>query len=137
MVLKVVPINMITPPNFWSATKETYWPITANQAVNLWGELTIIDSMGTRPYVPALGAVLQALFQRGDFIGSISNQNLSVTKTALLDPNFRALFQLQVAAAEATNIISGTVVFTLTEGLNVQKWTQNWAVKKFNTSAGC
>lgn len=137
MSLRVVPINMINSPNYWSPTKETYWPITANTAVNLWGELTIVDSLGTRPYVPALGAILQASFQRGDFIGSLTNQSLSVLKTALLDTNFRALFQLQLAATEATNIISGSVVFTLTEGTNVQTWSQHFMAKKFNVSAGC
>ena len=136
VLLKVVPINMITAPNFWSVSKETSWSITAGQATDLWGLLTVVDSLGTRPYVPALGSSLQALFQRGDYIGSITNQQLSVTKTAVMDTNFRALVKFAIVAQEATNIVSGTVVFTLTEGAAVNKWGANWAIKKINTTAG-
>lgn len=136
MLLKLIPVNVISAPNFWSATKESFWTVTANQPNDLWGLLTIVDSLGSRAYVPALGSTLQILFQRGDYIGSITNQNLSVTKTAAMDTNNRALMKIGLIAQEATNIISGTAVFTLTEGAVVQKWTQNWAIKKINTSAG-
>ena len=127
---------MISAPNFWSATKESFWTVTANQPNDLWGLLTIVDSLGTRPYVPILGSTLQILFQRGDYIGSVTNQALSVTKTATMDTNNRALMKIGLVAAEATNVISGTAVFTLTEGAVVQKWNQNWFLKKINTSAG-
>lgn len=136
MLLKMIPINLITAPNFWSVSKETFWSITSGQATELWGLLTIVDSLGTRPYVPALGSSLQALFQRGDYIGSVSNQQLSVTKSAAMDVNFRAVMKFVIAAPEATNIVSGTAVFTLTEGATINKWGQNWSIKKINTSAG-
>lgn len=135
-ILKVIPINMITTPNFWSATKDSFWVVTAATAIDLWGQITVVDALGPRPYVPANGSVLQAVFQRGDYIGNINNQNLTVTKTCILDSNFRAMAKISLTADEATNIISGTIVFTLTEGTLVNKWTQNWSCKKLNTSAG-
>ena len=136
-MMKVFPVNMISAPNFWAPTTETYWQVTAGIPVVLWGQLGIVDQLGTRPYVPAAGATLAALFQRGDFIGSITNQNLSVTKTATLDPNFRALINFSLSAADATNVMSGTVVFTLVEGgTTSQQWVQNWFTKKFNCTAG-
>lgn len=135
MSIKVVPIEMILAPNSWKVSTDK-WTVTAGLADDLWGQITISDALGVRPYVPALGSTLQAVFQRGDYIGSITNQHLTVTKVALMDTNFRSLVKIALTADEATNIISGTVVFTLTEGTSVEKWTQNWAVKKLNTTAG-
>jgi hypothetical protein len=136
MSFKVVPIDMILAPNSWKVAVEK-WTVTAGVADDLWGQITITDALGVRPYVPALGSTLQAVWQRGDYIGSITNQGLTVVKVAVMDSNFRSLVKFSISSADATNIISGTVVFTLTEGTNVEKWTQNWAVKKLNTSAGC
>jgi hypothetical protein len=136
MTLKAIPINMVAAPNSWAPTKETFWVVTDAMATDLWGQLIIVDSMGSRPYVPKIGSGLQAVFQRGDYIGNVTSQNLTVTKAGVLDADFRAIFKLPLTAQDATNIISGTIVFTLTEGAVVQKWSQNWAVKKLNTSAG-
>jgi len=135
-MIKVSPVNMITPPNAWAKSSDNFWTITSAIAVDIWGIITISDTLGNRPYVPSVGSSLQASFQRGDYIGSTTNMNISVTKTAVLDANFRALMKISLVSAEATNIISGTVVFTLTEGAVVKKWAQNWAIKKLNTSAG-
>lgn len=135
MALKMIPINMVNSPNFWAPTKETYWVVVAGQAADLWGELVSVDALPLRPYVPAIGATLSVLFQRGD-LGTIQPQNLSVTKMAVLEPNLRALFKVVLIAAEATNVTSGTIVFTLTEGAVVNKWSQNWSCKKLNTSPG-
>jgi hypothetical protein len=137
MILKIVPINLITSPNFWSPTKDTFWQVTGAQATDLFGCITILDNLGQRVYVPASGSSLVALFQRGDLIGTNNNLHQTVTKVCTLDNNLRSLTKISLTAADATNIISGTVVFTLTEGLNIQKWTQNYAVKKLNTGAGC
>lgn len=136
MSIKIIPINMISSPNSWVATKDTFWTVTDAMAIDLWGQLVTVDAIGTRPYIPALGAGLQAVFQRGDYIGSINNQNLTVTKAAAIDPNFRAMVKIALTAPDATNVISGTIVFTLTEGSVVHKWAQGWSVKKLNTSAG-
>ena len=136
MILQVVPINMIAAPNFWSTSKDKFWQVTGGQAVDLWGMLTVVDSLGTRPYVPAPGSNLQILFQRGDYIGTVNNLQLSVTKTAAMDANFRAIVKFSLVSQEATNVTSGTVVFTLTEGVVVNKWAQNWAIRKLNVSAG-
>lgn len=135
MSIKVIPIEMIKTPNYWKPST-LKWEVTGGIADDLWGQIVISDALGTRPYVPAAGSVLQAVFQRGDYIGSITNQNLTVIKVCQLDTDFRSLVKIALTAAEATQIISGTVVFTLTEGAIVEKWTQNWCIKKLNTSAG-
>jgi hypothetical protein len=135
-MFKVVPINMVLAPNHWVPSKDAFWTVTGGQAIDLWGELVISDSLGDRPYVPASGASLTATFQRGDFIGSTTNKMLTVTKPCQLDTSFRALFKIQVSAQDATNIISGTVIFDLTEGGSSSRWTASWLVKKLNTSAG-
>jgi hypothetical protein len=126
---------MISPPNNWAPGAKS-WVVTANTAIELWGQLQVVDALGTRPYVAPLGSVLQVVFQRGDFIGSTTNKQLTVSKQAALNVDFRALFKINLTAAEATNVISGTAVFTLTSGSDIQTWTQNWFVQKLNTSAG-
>ena len=137
MTIKVMPITMISSPNAWVPTKDTFWTVTGATAIDLWGQLVTVDALGVRPYIPALGSSLQAVFQRGDFIGNIVNQQLTVTKTCLMDSNFRAMVKIALNPTEATNVISGTIVFTLSEGAVVNKWAQSWSVKKLNTSAGC
>jgi len=137
MTIKVMPINMISSPNSWTTTKDTFWIVTDATSVDLWGQIVTVDTLGTRPYVPALGSSLQAVFQRGDYLGSISNQNLTVTKTAIMDTNFRAMVKISLTATDSTNVISGTIVFTLIEGPVTHKWTQPWSIKKLNTGAGC
>jgi hypothetical protein len=136
MNLKVIPVNMVAAPNSWAPTKDTFWSVTDAIAVDLWGLLTISDTLGIRPYVPIAGSVLSAVFQRGDYIGSTNSQNLTVNKTAVMNSDFRSLVKIPITSDEATKIISGTVVFTLAEGSSVKKWGQNWSVKKLNTSAG-
>jgi len=126
---------LVLAPNSWAPTGQSYWIITAGVACELAALLTIQDSLGTRPYTPASGATLQAVFQRGDSIGG-NTTTLTVTKTAAIDVNNRSLSKISISAADADKIISGTIVWTLTEGTAVNRWTQNWAVKKLNTTAG-
>ena len=141
MTLKIIPINMYAAPNAWAPTKDTFWTVTDATAIDLWGQIVTVDPHEhwhntLRPYVPAVGSSLVALFQRGDYIGSLTNLNLTVTKVATMDSNFRAMIKISISSADATNITSGTIVLTLTEGTVVNKWAQNWAIKKLNTSAG-
>ena len=161
-MLKFVPINMISPPNYWTylgspaatpgnnfaggflgvpfsygPVPDSFWTITGGQATTIWGMITLSDTMGNRPYIPATGASLTALFQRADYGGSLTNQHLSVTKICNLSLSFGAMFSMSLTANEATNITAGTVVFTLTEGTNTQVINQHWAVKKLVIAPGC
>lgn len=144
MKLILTPIEMLQAPNLWSPTGNTFWQVVGGVAVDLWGVLQVIDNLGTRPYTPSVGATLQAVFQRGDlvgvpFLGLPSTQTpntYTVTKTCTFDTNNRSLIKMGITAQEATNITSGTIVFTLTQGSAVEKWAQNWAVQKLNTTAG-
>lgn len=132
---KASPITMISPPNNY-LRGEKAWTVTGGQAVDLWGILEVVDSMGVRPFVLVPGGSIQVTFPRGDFIGSPVSKELTVLKVASLDSNFRALFKISLTAAEATNIISGTVMFKAIEGLVTEIWSQNWFVKKINVGAG-
>ena len=136
LILKMIPINVVSSPNYWNYSKDSFWTVTGGVAADLYGLLTIVDAMGNRPYVPAVGSGLVATFQRGDYTGSITNQHLTVVKSGAMDANFRSMIKISLTADEATNVTSGTVLFMLTEGANVVKWSQNWSVKKLNTSAG-
>ena len=135
-MISLIPIQIAQAPNVWTPLQNKFWTVTANMTSTLQGFLQTDDPYGKRPYVPALGATLQAVFQRGDNIGG-NTTTLTVTKLATFDVNFRSLATFTLTAQDATNVISGTVLFTLTEGSSIQQWSQNWAVKKLNTSAGC
>lgn len=143
-MLLVSPINVISAPNSWAPLSVSYWTVTGGIAKDIWGLLQIKDELGTRPYIAATGATMQAVFQRGDLIGvaatgsppTMTPNAYTVTKTIAFDSQNRALVKIPLTAQDATNIISGTVVFTLTEGATVNKWVMNWGVKKLNTTAG-
>lgn len=135
-MLNLQPISLVTPPNYWTPIPDKFWTITGSMAYSMQGLLQVNDPFGTRPYVPASGAVLTAVFQRGDHLYGQS-ATLTVTKNAALDANFRSLATFTLTTQDTTNIISGTVQFTLTEGAAVQQWVQNFAVKVVNTFAGC
>lgn len=135
MKLSLIPINVVSAPNYWAPLGVNYWEVTGGVSKDIWGSLQVEDTLGTRPYIPISGAQLQAVFQRGDHIGG-NTTTLTVTKIAALDTSNRSLAKIALTAQDATSIISGTIVFTLTEGSIQYKWVQNWAVKKLNTSAG-
>lgn len=137
-MITIKPIEMVSAPNFWAPSGKDYWTVTANVPVTLHGVLEITDSLGTRPYTPVAGATLSALFQRGDQIGHVTpNQSpQSITKAAALDANSRSLVSIALTAQDATTIVGGTIVFTLTETGVSKRWTQNWAIKKLNTTPG-
>lgn len=143
-MLLVTPLNVISAPNAWAPLSVSYWTITGGIAKDIWGLLQIQDELGTRPYTAAVGATMQAVFQRGDLIGvaatgsppTMTPNSYTVTKTISFDSQNRALVRIPLTAQDATNIISGTVVFTLTEGTTINKWVMNWGVKKLNTTAG-
>jgi len=127
---------MVNAPNMWMPLKETYWSVTSGDAVDIWGCLKIVDYYGERAYVPALGSTMTVTFMRGDYISSLTNQHLTVNKTAIMDTNCRSFFKLSLTSTEATNIITGTVNFILIEGLAAQKWQQHYFVKKTNVGPG-
>lgn len=144
MNLFISPIDMTLEPNFYAPTGKQYWTVTGGVATDLWGVLQISDNLGTRPYIPAVGATLTALFQRGELIGvmtvgvppTATPNNNTVNKTCVLSAQNRSLLKMSLTSQEATNITSGSVVFTLTEGTTVNKWVMNWGMKKLNTTAG-
>ena len=170
--LALLPIQLISAPNVYCALNTTYWPITGGVAIVLAGLLQQTDTLGTRPYVPAVGATLMAVFQRGDGIGQVPNPpsgfpfNISpgqpmgpgyplypppaqnglqpspsnqqtVVRQATLDTNFRALATVALTQQDNSAVISGTILFTLTEGTTVNQWSQAWSAKKINTAPGC
>lgn len=143
-MLIVTPLNVIQAPNSWAPLGVSYWTVTGSVAADLWGLLQIDDSLGRRPYIAAAGASMQAVFQRGDLIGvspagippTTTPNQYTVTKNIVFDSQNRALIKIPLTSQDAANVISGTVVFTLTEGATVNKWVANWAVKKLNTTAG-
>lgn len=143
-MLVMTPINMIAAPNAWAPLGLSYWTVTGGVATDIWAVLQIDDTLGRRPYTAAVGAVFQAVFQRGDLIGvaatgippTITPNQLTVTKTLVFDAQNRTLVKIPLTTQDATNIISGTILFTLTESALVNRWAANWAIKKLNTTAG-
>lgn len=145
-MFQIVPINMITTPNFYTVSKDSFWTVTANVATTLWAQLQVSDDLGVRPYTPANGATLQVIFPRGDNIGYNTQVTLgvpasvpptiTVTKNAAVDNTNGSLFQIGLSNTDATNIISGSIFISFAESGKTYKWNQNFFVKKLNTGNG-
>jgi hypothetical protein len=143
MALKAVPIDMITAPNFYSVLPNNRWEIVSPNAQALWFQLCIVDAMGQRPYVPAVGSSMVVTFQRADLISltntpppTLTNTSRNVVKTALIDSNNRSLMKLDMTTQNIQDIVSGTAKFTLTEGSNTTVFLANWSVYKKLTEPG-
>jgi len=142
MTLKAVPIEMLSAPNFYSALPNGRWEITSPNAQDLWFQLWVVDSMGSRPYVPAIGSSMSVTFQRSDLIAlqgvpsQLTNSSQSVVKTAMIDSNNRSLMKLVMTSQNIQDIVSGTTKFTLTEGAVTTTFLANWSVFKKLTNPG-
>lgn len=140
MAFKAVPIDMITAPNYFAPLSESRWTIIDPNAVTLWFQLQIEDSLGTRRYMVASGATMTVAFQRADSFTLSQNalaqaaQGLSLPATA--NANDRSLFSLALTSQSVQTIVSGTVKFTLVESGVTTAWTQNHFLSKKLTAQG-
>ena len=143
MAFKVVPVDMITAPNYYSALPNGRWEITSPNAQSMWFQLYIVDGMGSRPYVPAIGSSMSVTFQRADLISltntpppTLINTPKSVTKAAIIDSNNRSLMKIDMTTQNIQDIVSGTTKFVLTEGAVSTTFLANWSVYKKLTDPG-
>lgn len=131
---KAVPLDMINAPNTFAPLTGNIWTIINPNAQTLWFQLQISDSLGDRRYIPAVGATLTATFRRMDIIssinGSINQTNRDVVKTITFNASDKSLCQIAMTPTDITNIVSGGILFTLTESGQVTRWVQDWIVSK-------
>jgi hypothetical protein len=141
MAYKAVPLDVISAPNFYSPLSGGRWELTGDNAVTIWFQLMIEDSLGSRRYIAASGSGMQLVFKRSDLV-SLGNLNKltqtprNVTKTATKNSNDASLYSCNLAQSDVQGIVSGAIQFTLTEGSTVTTWLQDFAVRKTLTSAG-
>lgn len=140
MTFKAVPLDMISAPNYFAPLAEPRWTILDPNAVTLWFQLYIEDTLGTRRYITASGATMTVAFQRADAFALSQNQltqtaqGLSLPATA--HANDRSLFSLALTSQSVQTIVSGTVKFTLVESSVTTTWVQNHALSKKLTAPG-
>ena len=143
MSYKVVPLDMISAPNFYSPIHGGVWTITSPNATTLWLQLQIVDSLGERRFISGAGAVLQATFQRADLFGQAGTQLTqftqtprSITKTAVAHVSDKSIFNIALTSQDVQGLTGQTVKFSYVDGAINEVWVQNWAVSKKTTDAG-
>jgi len=137
---KAIPLDMISAPNTYAPLAAGLWDVISPNAQSLWFQLQIVDSLGARGYFAATGATLTATFRRMDLLssvnGSINQTNRDVVKTITFNAQNKSLAQISMTQADIQNIVSGGILFTLTESGNTTRWIQDWMVKKKLTDPG-
>lgn len=141
MTFKVIPIDMISAPNYWAPLAEKMWTITSPNAQVLWFSLCVDDALGLRPYSPAAGATIVATFQRSDLIsvgtrGTLVNTVQNVTKNGTFNAQARNICSLSLTPLDAAAVASGSIKLDFTESGVTTTWLQNWAIKKLLTDPG-
>lgn len=140
MGFKAVPLDMISAPNYFAPLAEPRWTIIDPNAVTLWFQLQVSDTLGDRRYMVAGGATMQVTFQRADQIsttqGLLTNTSQSVVLSATPHANDRSLFSMALTSQQVQTIVSGTVKFKLTESGLDTTWVQDHMLKKMLTNPG-
>lgn len=130
------PVEVIQAPNFYSYLPDRQWVITGGSQITLWGQLFIIDSLGTRRYVLPSTASLKVTFQRADSTASQS-QPQTVVKTATPHVQDRSLFSFNLATSDTNLVIGGSVVFDIIDTAGApSSWIQNYGLKKLLVAPG-
>jgi hypothetical protein len=148
MSLSVLPIDMIAPVNYYAPLPNTQWVITDPNAVTLWLQLDITDTLGTRRYIAATGSTLTATFQRRDKLhqrvisplypsGQLIAQPQSISIYCTVNGIDGSLWTMALNPGNIQTIVSGTILFALTENGVVTSWAQDWVIQKNLTTAGC
>lgn len=135
---KVFPVEMISAPNYYSFLKDIQWQLTHNIASSLTGQMWLTDALGSRRYIIPTGASLQVTFLRAD-TQAVLSVSQTVQKIVTINAQDRSLFSFNLSAAESQQVISGSVIFKLTDpgvGALNGEWTQNYGVKKILNGPG-
>lgn len=142
MIFKVIPIDMITPPNYYALGSEPRWTIIDPNPTVLWMQLMIVDALGERRYITATGATLNLTFQRADTFSTkatpptLVQTAAGLTLPSTVNANDKSLFSLSLTTQSVQTIVSGSVKFTFTEGSSTNTWVQNHMISKQLTAPG-
>jgi len=140
MRFKIQPIEIIQAPNYYSILPDNQWILYDESSASLSFMLKIEDSLGERPYLVSNSDTLTSEFPRSDSLaiqsgtrGTISATSRSVTKTCNMDTDNKSLFTMNLSSTDISNIISGSVKFTLQYGSTTRTWLENYIIiKKIN-----
>jgi len=139
-MFKVIPIDMISAPNFWAPLPEPRWTVYEPNASTLWMQLMIDDSLGERRYIAAGGAALTVTFQKADSLASTQGKLVytpqSIDALGAFNANDRSLVSITLTADQVKTLVSGTVKFKLLEGVTNTTWVQNHCITKKSASPG-
>lgn len=125
---------MVSSPNFF-VVRDQHWVLTGGNSDTLWGQLIINDDLGQRRYLPQGASVLKVVFMRARAT-QVGGTDQTITKTAILLPEDKSLFRIDLSAQDSNQIISGTVKFELTESGKTTTWNQHYFMVRNLTSQG-
>lgn len=142
-IFRVVPLDMITAPNFFGYLRDFQWTIVGNNPVVLWFQFQVSDTLGTRRYTVATPGTVALTFLRADTAGVSPSappvtfstqtpvaQTQTIYKVATPYTTDRSLYSISLTAQETATLTSGTVQVTLTENNQPITFNQNYLVKK-------
>lgn len=112
------------------------WDISSGSPVTLYFVLTKTDGLGTRRFIIDNSTTVNVLFLRSRPAKSGETAK-TISKTALaVSANDKSLFQINLSADDATNILSGSVQLAVTIGGAQNKSSVPYVVKKSISSPG-
>lgn len=139
---KVVPLEVVSAPNYYSMLPNKRWDIINPNAQTLWFQLNIVDNLGERRYIPATGSTLEATFKRSDIMvagpraNQFTNTSQSVVKVCTANASDKSLYSISMTTQDIQAIVGGSVQFKLTESGVSTTWLFDWGVYKKLTDAG-
>lgn len=142
MTITIQPIQLYCSPNdFAPYPSGQPWEVTAKTATTLSFQFQTTDTMGTRRYLVPAGRTVTVKFMRAKVmkLGQLDTaQTFSVAAVPMTED--RSIWTINLTADQASQVVSGTVVFEIYQGPTlVQTIQKAYAVKKISlgTGQGC
>lgn len=134
MIFGIQPIEYFGNINDFAPVKS--WDISSSSPAILYFVLTKTDGLGSRRFIIDNSTTVNVLFLRSRPAKSGETAK-TISKTAVtVSPNDKSLFQINLSAEDATNILSGSVQLVVTISGAQNKSSVPYIVKKSISSPG-
>lgn len=112
------------------------WDVSSSSPATLYFVLTKTDGLGSRRFIVDNSTTVNVLFLRSRPAKSGETAK-TISKTAVtVSPNDKSLFQINLSAEDASNILSGSVQLVVTISGTQNKSSVPYIVKKNISSPG-
>ena len=134
MQFGIQPIEYYGNINDFTTVKS--WDVSSGSPATLYFILTKTDGLGTKRFITDNSTTVNVLFLRSRPAKSGESAK-TISKTAVtVSPNDKSLFQINLSAEDATNILSGSVQLVVTISGVQNKSSVPYIIKKSISSPG-